>query len=165
MTTRYLATTLALLAVAVGYAVSQRWTGPPPPRPARGPAAAARPALPPAPPTAREILDRAAGLALTPEQAARLEALDRQWTEETADLRGALEAARAEFSRFVAETRATRGPGVEEIQRRSAAYRELSADFRERRRLHGDAALGLLTDSQRRSFAPATSPDTRGGGQ
>ena len=165
MTARYLATTLALLAVAVGYGVSQRWTEPPPPRPVRGPAAAARPALPPAPPAAREILDRAAGRALTPEQAARLEALDRQWIEEAAGLLSALEAARSEFSRFVAETQATRGTGVGEIQRRSAEYRELSADFRERRRLHGEAALGLLTDSQRRSLAPATSPDTRGGGQ
>src|SRR5512143_3805330 len=93
--TRYVATTLALLALGLGFGVSQWQPRPGPPRPAVH--ATARPALPAPPPTAGEILARSDALGLNPQQTERLRELDRQWQAEYADLQEANRAASAEF--------------------------------------------------------------------
>ena len=162
--TRYLSTTLALVAVALGYALIQgRPTRPAPRLPAR-PAVASQPAAPPpAPLTAREVLDRADVLSLTADQKARLEALDRAWKQETAGLETALQEASNEFSQFMRESQARGRASLQEIQRRSADLRELSAALRERRHLHSEDAARVLTEAQRQTLAPASSTATRGG--
>ncbi len=158
---RYLSTTVALLAVAVAYVVLQGWPERPgPPRPAP----AARPAAPPpAPPTAREILDRGADLSLTRDQAARLEALDREWSREAGELQAAIREAEREFTAFAKQAQAGRGASVREIQQRSADYSHLSALLRERRRRHGEAALEVLTEDQRSRLAQTRRAVTAGG--
>lgn len=158
---RYLTTSLVLLAVAFGYALTQsRGERPALSRPA-GVAAAPR-VLPPPLPSAREILDRRASLALGQEQARRLEALAREWSSESARLEAEVQAATAEFSRFMSEAQGRRGTSFQEIQRRSADVSELSTRLRDQRRLHGQAAAGLLTDRQRQRLAHPV-PDTPGG--
>ncbi len=145
---RHLATTVALVAIA-GFAVFLQT------RPA-GPGARlettagadVRPLPPPAPRTARELLDRRVALSVTAAQARRLEALDRQWVEESRSLQAAVGAAREEFGRFM-ESQTSRGTSLADLLRRSADYRALSAELRERRRRHGEAAGGLLADWQR----------------
>jgi hypothetical protein len=158
---RYLTTSLILLAVAFGYGLTQsRGERPALPRPA---GVAAAPRVPPPPlPSAREILDRHASLALGAEQTRRLEALAREWSRESPRLETELQAATAEFSRFMGEARAGRGTTLAEIQRRSAHVGELSGVLREQRRLHGEAAAGLLTERQRKRLAHLV-PDTPGG--
>ncbi len=158
---RYLATSLVLLAVAFGYALTQsRGERPAPPRPA---GVAAAPRVPPPPlPSAREILERRASLALGDEQTRRLEALAREWVSESGRLETELQAATAEFSRFMSEAQEKRGASLQEIQQRSADVSELSARLRDQRRLHGQAAAGLLTDRQRQRLAHPV-PDTPGG--
>lgn len=163
---RYLSTTLALVAFGLGYALIQAkpWR-PGPSLPVR-PAAAGRRAPPaPAPPTAREVLNRSEALGLTRDQEARLEALDRQWKQETAGLQAALHEAEQEFSRFMKEARASKGTSVQEVQSQSAEFRELSATLRERRVLHGEAVAGVLTEPQRRMLVLPPSPGTSGGVQ
>ncbi len=163
---RYLSTTVALLAVGLGYALLQGRPERPAPRPAARPEAVGRPAPPPAaPPTARDILDRRAALSLTADQAARLEALDVEWRKEAAELEAALAAASQELSRFMKDAQSAGGTSVQEIQRRSVEFRELSAALRERRRLHSEAAAHVLTEPQRRQLAAATSTGTPGGGR
>lgn len=163
---RYLVTTLALVAIGLGYVLVQQWPRHPALRlPARA-EASARPASPPAAlPTAREILDRASELALTPEQRARLAGLDRRWRDEILGLEAAVRVAEQEFREFVRETQQAGKTSLQEIQRRSEDYRNLSAELRERSRLHAEAAARILTDSQQRTLALRTSPDTRGGVQ
>ncbi len=157
---RYLTTSLVLLAVAFGYALTQsRGERPALPRPA---GVAAAPRVPPPLPSARDILDRRASLALGQEQTRRLEALAREWSGESARLEADLQAATAEFSRFMSEAQGRRGTSFQEIQRRSADVSELSTRLREQRRLHGQAAAGLLTDRQRQRLAHPV-PDTPGG--
>ncbi len=153
MRLRYLVTSLALLAVGLGYALTQgRSVRPAPPR--LTPAAAAPSVQPPrVPPSAREILERGAALSLTAEQTRRLEALAREWSSESAGLDASLQAATADFSRFMSEAQAGRGASLQEIQRRSADVSQLGALARERRRRHGEAAAGLLTDRQRVTLA------------
>ena len=159
---RYLTTSLALLAVVVGYALTQGPAARPAPAPPAGAAAAPR-IPPPRPlPSAREILDRGAMLSLSAEQQRRLEALERAWSAESARLETELQAATAEFSRFMSEARATRGASLQEIQRRSADIRELGAELREQRRRHGEAAAQNLANWQRRRLAH-TGPDPSGG--
>jgi len=163
---RYLSTTVALLAVGLGYALLQGRPERSPPRPAPRSEAVARPAPPPAaPPTARGILDRRAALSLTADQAARLEALDVQSRNEAAELEPALAAASQELSRFMKEAQSAGGTSVQEIQRRSAEFRELGAALRERRRLHSEAAAHVLTESQRQRLAAATATGPSGGGR
>jgi hypothetical protein len=163
---RYLSTTVALLAVGLGYALLQGRPERPAPRPAAQPEAVARPAPPPvSPPTAGEILERRASFSLTADQVSRLEALDAEWKKEAAELEPALAAAEQALSRFMKEAQSAGGTSVQEIQRRSAEFRELSAALRERRRLHGEAAAHVLTESQRRQLAAATSTGTPGGGR
>ena len=163
---RYLSTTLALVAVGLGYALIQAkpWR-PGPSLPAR-PAAAGRRAPPVlAPLTAREVLDRSEAFGLTRDQEARLEALDRQWKQETAGLQADLQGAEQEFSRFMKEAQASKGTSVQGMQSRSAEFRELSATLRERRVLHGEAVGGVLTEPQRRMLGLLPSPGTSGGNQ
>ena len=161
---RYLSTTLALVAVGLGYALIQAKPWRAAPRLEPRPAAAGHPAPPPpAPPTAREVLDRSERLDLTREQKARLEALDRQWKQETAGVEAALRGAEEEFSRFMKEAQGGKGTSLQEIQRRSADVRDLSATLRERRLLHGEAVARVLTEPQRRTLGLPPSPETRGG--
>ncbi len=163
---RYLAATVALLVVGLGYAVFQGRPERPAPRPGAPSEAVARPAPPPAtPPTARGILERRASLSLTVDQVARLEALDAEWKKEAGELEPALAAASQELSRFMKESQSAGGTSVQEIQRRSAEFREVSAAFRERRRLHGEAAAHVLTESQRQRLAAAGATGTLGGGR
>ncbi len=160
---RYASTTLALLAVGLAYVLIQAPWQRPAPRLAAPSRAAVRPAPPPPLPTAGEILGRQAALSLTAEQVTRLEALRRAWRDESADLEAAVGAAGEQFAGFAAEARAAKGASVGEIQRRSAEFRELSAALRERRRLHGEAAAGVLTDTQRQTLWTLTSRDIQGG--
>jgi hypothetical protein len=166
--TRYLVSMVGMLAVAAAYVAFQG--GPPQPgprleRPAPGVRVARQPGAPP--PrilTAREILDRRSELAVAPAQIARLETLDRQWKERNRDLDAALEAAQQEVSRYM-QAQAAGRTSLAELERRSADFRELSAELRERRRLHAEAAMEVLTEPQRRHVLPATSPETLGEGR
>lgn len=144
---RYLATTLAVLAIGLGFGLSQWRTRPaavftPPARDARVPARPAQPL------TAGEVLSRAEALQLRPEQATRLRTLDRVWRADVASLEAALQAASAEFERFVAEARKGGGASVPELQRRSADVQALSAELRERRAAHSLQAIEILTEAQ-----------------
>ncbi len=161
---RYLSTTLLLVAIGFGYTLIQSRPWSSGPRPPGRSAAVSRPApQAPALPTAREILERRALLSLTREQAARLEALDREWQRESGDLDSAVEAAAQEFSRFMASAQSARGASLQEIQQRSADYRELSAAVRERRHLHGEVAARVLTEGQRDILARAPLHGNPGG--
>ena len=145
--TRYLVTTLALLAIGLGFGLSQGRTRP---APARPPARAAH--APPRlvlPPTAEEILGRAEALQLGPEQATRLRALNREWRAETGQLEAAFQAVSAELEQFTTEARKGSGASMTELQRRSADLRALSAELRERRAAHSLRAVEVLTGVQR----------------
>lgn len=145
--TRYLATTLALLAVGVGFRLSQWRDRPGPPHPpARAATLPSRPALPP---TADEVLKRAEELSLSREQVRWLSSLKQKWTAETARLEAAVGAASAEFDEFAATAKGGGGASLREIQRRSADLRDLSVELRERRDAHSRQVLELLTDWQR----------------
>ena len=159
---RYLSTTLALVAVGLGYALIQAKPWRPAPRLEARPAEAARPPAPPLP-TARQILDRGADLSLTANQKARLEALDEKWRKEAALLETALKTAEQDFSQYVKEVQAEGKTNLQEIQRQSADYRELSAELRGLRQRHAEAAAQILTESQQRELPLLTSPETRGG--
>ena len=145
--TRYLATTLALLAMGLGFGLSPWRPRPSPLRPAVH--ATARPPLPALPPNAREILDGSDALSLSPRQTERLRELDRQWQAEIGQLYEAIRTASAEFERFVAEARRGGGASVPELQRRSVDLLSLSAELRERRAAHSRKAVETLTDAQR----------------
>jgi len=161
---RYLSTSLALVAVGLGYAVSQRWFERPAPRPITRSEAAVRPdARPPAPPIARDVLARGADLSLTADQQARLEALDLQWKGKSADLEVAFKEAEREFSQFMREAQAGGKTSLQDIQRRSADLQSLSAALRERRQIHSEAAARILTATQRQKLFSGTSPEPLGG--
>lgn len=161
--TRYLTTTLALVAVLLGYGAWQwRAERPGPPRPPRS--AAPPPVRPPDPPTARDILERGSALSLSAEQTARLEALDRSWREESRPLEAELQAATAEFSRFMSDAKGQgRRASLQELQRRTAEVSDLGAALRERRRRHAEAAARVLSDGQRAGLTRTTSHVTSGG--
>jgi hypothetical protein len=158
---RYRVWTLGLLAVAAAGLVLQ--SAPPRPAPAiqRPAQHAGRRTPPPRPITARGVLEGRAQLGLTASQAARLEVLDRDWSERNRDLDAALEAARQEVARHV-ESQPGGRTSLAELERRSADFQDLSAELRQRRRLHADATLEILTEPQRRQLVPATSPETAG---
>ncbi len=158
---RYLAGTLAIVAVALGYALMQAR---PVHQPLARPASAGRPAPPPSPaPTARDILAGDASLFLTAEQKTRLEDLDRRWREDSAPLEASLREAERNFSRFMAEAQKAGRATLQEIQGRSGDVRELSAALRELRRLHSEAAANVLTEAQRQRLAALHGPVTPGG--
>ncbi len=146
---RALSTSVALALVATTYFVLQpRAERPPPPRPSPT-LSAPRPPLPPAPPTARGILDRGVALDLWGDQRVRLKALDRLWRREISGLEAEIREAEREFSGFVNEAQGTRGVTAQEIQRRGTEFSQLSAELRERRQHHSEAALRVLADWQR----------------
>ncbi len=158
--TRYLATTLALVAIVLGFGLSQ-WNGRPgPPRPAAH--ATARPVLPVLSPTATEILGQSAALGLSPRQAERLRELDRQWQAGYGTLQAAIQAASAEFERFVTDARKGGGASFQTLQQHSGELRELSARLREHRAEHSRRAVAVLTEAQRATLRPA-SEDSSGG--
>jgi hypothetical protein len=147
---RYLATTLALVALAVGLAWVTAAPAPPRPRPAPS---AGRPAPLPAAPTAREILDRAVALGLDPRQRAALETLAGRWERESAALQADVDAAAREFARWMDRRPDGGRAGLAEIRQRSAAVSELGTGLREHRRRHADAAAAILTEAQRTGLA------------
>ena len=148
---RYLTTTLVLLAVAAGYALSQGWVERQSPRPMVR-EAGARPVPPPAPaPSAREILDRGPAVGLSREQGARLRALDAEWVRRSSELQAAIDDEERQFSAFMKEAQGGRGASLQEIQQRSANLRALSALLREARWQHGLASAEVLTEPQRRT--------------
>jgi len=154
MRTRYLSTTLALLAIGLGFGLSQWSPRPSPLRPAVH--ATARAALPAPPPTAGEILARSDALGFNPQQAERLRELDRQWQAEYADLQEANRAASAEFERFVADARKGGGASLQALQQQSGELRQLSVTLRERRAEHSRRAVGVLTEAQRATLRSAS---------
>ncbi len=161
---RYVSTTLALVAIGLGYALIQGKPWRSAPRPEARPLAARSPVpRPPAPPTAREILGHEGDLSLTADQKARLEALDLRWKGEAAGLEAAIKQAEQEFSRFMQETQAGGKTSVQEIQRRSADLQSLSVALRERRQLHVEEATRLLTPIQRQKLSAGTSTEQPGG--
>ena len=148
---RALTTTLALLVVATGYALSQGWVERQSQRPMVR-EAGARPVPPPAPaPSAREILDRGPAGGLSREQAVRLQALDADWVRQSTELQAAIDDEERQFSAFMNEAQGGRGASLQEIQRRSANLRDLSATLRETRWQHGLASAEVLTEQQRRT--------------
>ena len=148
---RHLSTTLALLAVAAGYTLSQGWVERQSPRPMLR-EAGARPVPLPAPaPSAREILDRGPAVELSREQAARLRALDADWVRQSSDLQATVDDEERQFAAFMKEAQGGRGASLQEIQRRSANLRDLSATLREARWRHGLASAEVLTEQQRRT--------------
>lgn len=147
---RSLAATLAVVLVAVAYFVWEaRIERPGPPRPTPALSAARPPDLPPAPPTAHEILDQSVTLDLRGDQVVRLKALDRLWTREISGLQPMIHEAEREFSGFVKDAQGTKRASLQEIQRRSATFSQLSAELRERRQHHSEAALRVLAEWQR----------------
>jgi len=158
--TRSLATTLALLALGLGFGVSQWSPRPSPPRPAVH--ATARPALPAPPPTAGEILARSDALGLSARQTERLRELARQWQAESGELQEAIRAASAEFERFVADARQGGGASLQTLQQRSSDLRQLSVTLRERRAEHSHRAASVLTEAQRATLRSGTE-DSSGG--
>ncbi len=161
---RYLVTTLALVGIGLGYAVLQEWPRHRAPRlPERAEASAHPRSLPALSPMAREILDRAADLALTGVQRGRREALDRTWHAESAGLRTELQAAEEEFSRFMGDAKATRKMSLQEIQGRSEDVRRLGAVLREDRQRHSKAAIQILTSTQRERLMTSRTTNLSGG--
>jgi hypothetical protein len=153
----------ALVIVAAGWTVLQGRAE----RPKRSlptPAAITRPAPMALPPTARDILDGGVLLDLKVAQRTRLRALDATWARESAAAQAELDAAMADFSRFMDEARATGRTSLQEIQRRSAEISESSTTLRECRQRHVEAAAAILTDWQRTKLGEATWA-ARAGGQ
>jgi hypothetical protein len=109
------------------------------------------------------MLDRGADLSLTADQKSRLTALDEKWRKDSAPVETALKTPEQEFSQYMKEAQAEGKTNLQEIQRRSADYRDLSAELRELRQRHAEAAAQVLTESQQRTLALLTSPQTRGG--
>lgn len=158
---RSLAATLAVVLVAVAYFVYQtRIERPGPPRPAPALSAARPPGLPAPPPTAHEILDQSVTLDLRGDQVVRLKALDRLWTREISGLQPMIHEAEREFSGFVNDAKGTKRASLQEIQQRSATLSRLSAELRERRQHHAEAALGVLAEWQRQRLAQSRPPIT-----
>jgi hypothetical protein len=157
-----LATAAALVIVAVGWTVLQGRAE----RPKQSlptPAAITRPAPLALPLTARDILNGGVLLDLKAAQRRRLRALDATWARESAAAQAALDAATADFSRFMDEARATGRTSLQEIQRRSAEISDLSATLRERRQRHIEAAAASLTDRQRTKLGEVTRAVAAGG--
>ncbi len=151
---RYLAATLALTAIAIGYVLVEGVpVRPGPPRPAaHAPITRPKPLL-----TARLALDRANVLSLTAEQRQKLEALEREWRQTSKGPQAAAAAAAEQFSDFL-QQQGTNKTNVQEIQRESAEYRERSEELRVLRTHHAEAVAQVLTDAQRQQLERRTSP-------
>jgi len=154
---RYLSTTVALVATLAAYFLWQRPLDRPTPKLPAAPAAVARPAAPPMPPTARRILDQAVILGLTHDQIARLQTLDRFWTNEERELQTAVQDAEREFAAFLKESQGSGRASLQQIQQHSAEFSRLGVTLRERRQHHSEAALQLL-DGPQRDRLPGTGP-------
>jgi hypothetical protein len=145
---RLMTVALTLAVVAVGWAVS----APRPERPRPSlvkPVAVSRPAPATLPPTARDILQGGVLLDLREAQRTRLRALDAEWTRQSVASQAQLDAAMADFARFMDEARASGRTSVQDIQRHSAEIGALSADLRALRRVHAESAAAVLTAWQR----------------
>ena len=154
--------TVALVVAGVAWAIIKAPTERPRlPRPE--PVVMMRPAVVALPPTARDILGGAALLDLKAAQRTRLRALDATWTSESTAAQADLDAATAEFSRFMDEARATGRTSLPEIQRRAAEIGELSAALRQRRQRHAEAATAILDEWQRTRLEQVTRPVASGG--
>jgi len=138
----------ALAIVAVGWTLFQA-RGDRPKLSLPRPAAITRPARVALPPTARDILGNGLLLDLTGAQETRLRALDATWTREVTAIQAQLDAATADFARFMDEARGRGRISMPEIQQHAAEISELSAELRERRRIHAEAAAAILTEWQR----------------
>ena len=163
---RYLSTTLLLVALAAAVVAVQGKGEHPAPRLERRLDTASQPlAPPPAPPSARRILDHRAALSLSTDQVARLEDLDQRWRRDSRALLAAVERAQEEFAQFM-DAQGERA-SLQEVQRQSAEFRELSAELREQRLRHAEAAAGFLTDGQGRTLTTMTmrSPERQGEGR
>lgn len=159
---RYLAATLALAAIALGYVLIHREPVRPGSQLVHQPAEA-RQVLRPLPATARAILGWGAELSLTKDQKVRLEALDRRWQAEAASVEADIQREEAAFGRFMQEAQAGGKTNLQEIQRQSADLRGLSEALRKRRQRHADAALEILTDSQRQMLSKSAASARHGG--
>jgi hypothetical protein len=156
---RSLAAAVGLATIAVAYFVYEgRIERPGPPRPAPVLSAARPPAWPPAPPTATDILDQRVALDLRGDQIVRLKALDRLWTREVRGVTAMIHEAEREWAVFVSDAQGGKRASLPEIQRRSAEFGQLSAELRERRQHHSEAALRVLDDWQRPRLAPPRPP-------
>lgn len=162
---RYVAATLAVAAIGLGYVLIQGQAGRPAHRPPARAEATARPAALRPPLTARRILQQSATLSLTEDQTRGLETLDRQWSMEFGALEAPLKESEEDFSRLMREAQAGGKASLQEIQRRSAEFTERSAALRERRKRHAVRAASLLTEAQRRILAQAIPLQTPGGDQ
>ena len=163
---RSLSMALALVIVAAAYfGYQSRVERPGPPRPSSVLSAARPPTLPSAPPTARDILDRAWSLELRHDQFMRLQALDRVWKSESSGLEARILEAEREFSHFAAEAQGKKAANLRELQQRSGEFSRLSAELRERRLYHSDAALGELYQWQRERLIHLRPVDHRAEGQ
>jgi len=105
--------------------------------------------LPPAPLSARVILDRGVALDLGGEQRRRLEALDRLWRHEISGLEAEIRETEREFAGFATETQGARGVTAGGIQRRGGEFGQLGAELRQRREHHSEAVLRVLASWQR----------------
>ena len=157
-----LAAASALLIVAVGWTIFRARTERPQLSLPRS-APITRPAPVALPPTAREILEGGVLLDLNAAQRTRLRALDATWARESGAAQAELDAAMADFSRFMDEAHATGRTSLQEIQRGSAEISTLSAALREQRRLHAAAAAAILTDWQRTRLGEVTQAAAAGG--
>jgi hypothetical protein len=154
---------LALVVVAAGFSVYLgRMDRAGPARPTPALPAARPPAVSPGPLTAREILGQRVVLDLRGDQIVRLEALDETWRREAGELEALVRQAELEFSRFASESQRSRGASLPEIQRRSVAFSGLSAEVRQRRQQHAEAAIGVLDESQRLRVARSPRPLVEG---
>jgi hypothetical protein len=94
-------------------------------------------------------------LDLRRDQVVRLKALDRSWRSESSALTAMIHDAERDFSIFASKAQGTRKASLPEIQQQSADFRQLSAELRERRQHHSDAALRVLDEWQRQRLAPS----------
>ena len=128
-----------------------------------GSVAITRPAPAALPPAARDILNGGVLLDLTWAQETRLRALDATWARESATIQAQIDAALAGFSRFMDEARARGRTSLPEIHRRSAEISELSAELRQCRQIHAEAAAAILVDWQRTRLGGRTRAAGPGG--
>lgn len=145
---RSLSAALALVAVAAVTAAVVTSGPRPSPRLPERLAVAPRSTPPAAPPTARDILGRGSALALTAQQRHELASLDRRWQGRARALTAAVDEAARELSAFMAEAAGARAVPLRDIRERAAVFSARSAELREERTRHAEAALALLTESQ-----------------